>query len=118
MLAADIDTLDAALTWWVPAVRAPRRDWAGAPGCRRGARFLIDEQSCRPARDHFSVVREPVPVSSMDHGAPRRALPHRARCGGEAGQPRPLAARTRLTGARPRCGNERTHRRAAPGQRR
>jgi hypothetical protein len=42
MRAAEVDTLDAARTWWVPAVRAPRRDWAGAPGCRRGARFLID----------------------------------------------------------------------------
>ena len=50
---ADVETLDATVTWWVPAVTAPSRDWAGAPGCRRGARFLIDAQSCRPARANY-----------------------------------------------------------------
>ncbi len=25
------------------------------PGCRSGARFLIDEQSCRPARGNYPV---------------------------------------------------------------
>lgn len=50
---ADVETLDATVTWWVPAVTAPSRDWAGAPGCRRGARFLIDERNCRPARDNY-----------------------------------------------------------------
>ena len=50
---ADVETLDARITWWVPAVVAPSRDWAGAPGCRRGARFLIDEGNCRPARANY-----------------------------------------------------------------
>ena len=50
---ADVETLDASVTWWVPSVTAPRRDWPGAPGCRRGARFLIDEASFRPARDNY-----------------------------------------------------------------
>ncbi len=50
---ADVATLDARITWWVPAVTAPGRDWAGAPGCRRGARFLIDEASRRPARTDY-----------------------------------------------------------------
>jgi hypothetical protein len=50
---ANVETLDARMTWWVPSVTAPGRDWAGAPGCRRGARFLIDEESCRPARDNY-----------------------------------------------------------------
>ena len=50
---ADVETLDATVTWWVPSVTAPRRDWPGAPGCRRGARFLIDEASFRPARDNY-----------------------------------------------------------------
>ena len=50
---ADIETLDARRIWWVPAVTAPSRDWAGMPGCRRGARFLIDEASRRPARDNY-----------------------------------------------------------------
>lgn len=55
MRRCEIDALDGSRTWWVPAVRAPSRDWAGAPGCRRGARFLIEEVSCRPARDDFPL---------------------------------------------------------------
>ena len=50
---AEVETLDSSKTWWVPSVRAPRRDWAGAPGCRRGARFLIDQGDYRPARDNY-----------------------------------------------------------------
>ena len=50
---ADVEALDASKTWWVPSVTAPTRNWPGAPGCRRGARFLIDEASCRPARDNY-----------------------------------------------------------------
>ena len=49
-----VETLDASKTWWVPSVCAPARDWPGAPGCRRGARFLIDEASFRPARDNYA----------------------------------------------------------------
>lgn len=52
---AEAERLDARRTWWVPAVRAPRRDWPGMPGCRSGARFLIDEDNCRPARSHYPV---------------------------------------------------------------
>lgn len=40
-------------TYWVPAVVAPVRDWPGAPGCRRGARFLIDGATLRPALTGF-----------------------------------------------------------------
>jgi len=54
MRRADVETLDASKTWWVAAVRAPRRDWPGAPGCRSGARFLIEESTCRPARDNYA----------------------------------------------------------------
>jgi hypothetical protein len=50
----EVEALDASKIWWVPNVRAPARDWAGAPGCRRGARFLIDERSCRPSRDDYA----------------------------------------------------------------
>lgn len=52
---SDIDLLDARKTYWVPAVVAPARNWPGAPGCRRGARFLIDESSLRPARDNYPL---------------------------------------------------------------
>jgi hypothetical protein len=51
---ADVETLDATKTWWVPSVTAPARDWPGAPGCRRGARFLIDE-ALRPARENYPL---------------------------------------------------------------
>ena len=43
--------LDPTSPHWVPAVVAPRRDWAGMKGCRRGARFLIGERDLKPARD-------------------------------------------------------------------
>jgi hypothetical protein len=43
--------LDPTSAHWVPAVVAPRRNWAGMPGCRRGARFLIGEHALRPAHD-------------------------------------------------------------------
>lgn len=55
MRRSQIDSLDSTRTWWVPAVRAPRRDWPGAPGCRIGARFLIGEASLQPARDDFPL---------------------------------------------------------------
>jgi hypothetical protein len=50
---AEVETLDSSKTWWVPSVTAPARDWPGAPGCRRGARFLIDGASFHPARDNY-----------------------------------------------------------------
>ena len=53
MKRAEVESLDPSHSWWVPAVTAPARDWAGAPGCRRGARFLIDEGTHRPARDNY-----------------------------------------------------------------
>lgn len=50
-VASDLASLDSSRPHWVPAVSAPVRDWPGAPGCRRGARFLIDGQTLRPTRD-------------------------------------------------------------------
>ncbi|HEY0411751.1 MAG TPA: hypothetical protein VGD66_01250 [Allosphingosinicella sp.] len=49
----DVDQLDSSRQYWVPAVVAPQRDWAGAPGCRRGGRFLVDSRTFRPTRDDF-----------------------------------------------------------------
>jgi hypothetical protein len=51
----EVESLDPARTYWVPAVVAPQRNWAGAPGCRRGARFLIDGRTFRPTRDDFET---------------------------------------------------------------
>ncbi|MEA3041265.1 MAG: hypothetical protein QOC65_754 [Sphingomonadales bacterium] len=50
----DVDQLDPTRTYWVPAVVSPRRDWEGAPGCRRGARFMVDTKTLRPTRDEFN----------------------------------------------------------------
>jgi hypothetical protein len=48
----DLASLHPGRCYWVPAVSAPVRNWAGAPGCRRGARFLLD-QAGHPARRGF-----------------------------------------------------------------
>ena len=48
----DVDILDPAVPHWVPAVVSPVRDWPGYPGCRRGARFLVDG-TLHASRDEF-----------------------------------------------------------------
>ena len=53
MYRSEIHRLDPSREYWVPAVVAPHRDWAGAPGCRTGARFLVDNQTLRPNRERF-----------------------------------------------------------------
>ena len=50
---SDVDRLDSRRHYWVPTVVAPERDWPGAPGCRKGARFLVDRRSFRPTREDF-----------------------------------------------------------------
>ena len=50
----DVGRLDSTRTWWVAAVVAPARDWPGAPGCRRGARYLVDADTCCASRDEMS----------------------------------------------------------------
>lgn len=49
----EVDRLDPTRTYWVPAVVSPRRDWPAAPGCRRGARFLVDRETLHASRDEF-----------------------------------------------------------------
>lgn len=51
----EVDGLDSSRTYWVPAVVSPQRNWAGAPGCRKGARFLVDRRTLRPTRDSFET---------------------------------------------------------------
>jgi hypothetical protein len=51
----DIDCLDRRQVYWVPAVVSPQRDWTGAPGCRRGARFLVDARSLSASREEFDT---------------------------------------------------------------
>ncbi|TPG61170.1 hypothetical protein EAH89_01000 [Roseomonas nepalensis] len=49
----DVDGLDPSRAYWVPAVVSPERNWAGAPGCRRGARYMVNSLTLRPSRDEF-----------------------------------------------------------------
>ena len=53
MRRGEIDRLDPSRTYWVPAVASPHRNWAGAPGCRRGARFIVDRDTLHASRDAF-----------------------------------------------------------------
>jgi len=54
MRRADIQSLDPRRQYWVPAVVAPNRDWAGAPGCRKGARFMVN-RTLKASRDEFEA---------------------------------------------------------------
>ena len=49
------DGLDPRRTYWVAAVVAPGRGWAGMSGCHKGSRFLLDACSCAPTRDNFAA---------------------------------------------------------------
>jgi hypothetical protein len=49
----DVEQLDSRRTYWVPAVVSPERDWPGSPGCRRGARFMVDRRTLKASRDEF-----------------------------------------------------------------
>jgi hypothetical protein len=51
----DVEALDHRQTYWVLSVVAPQRNWSGAPGCRRGARFLVDGTTRRASRDNFET---------------------------------------------------------------
>ena len=74
----EIDSLDARRAYWVPAVVSPARDWPGAPGCRRGARFLVDSATLRASRDEFGTFDSQLGCLEwiMTHRADlHRALP-------------------------------------------
>ncbi|MBX3563473.1 MAG: hypothetical protein KF730_02740 [Sphingomonas sp.] len=55
MRRADVDLLDPRRAYWVPSVVAPCRDWPAAPGCFRGARFLVDRHTLRANRSDFAA---------------------------------------------------------------
>ena len=52
---SEVDRLDSRQTYWVPAVVSPCRDWAGVPGCRRGARFMVNCETLHASRDEFDT---------------------------------------------------------------
>ena len=51
----EVDRLDPRRTYWVPAVVAPHRNWVAAPGCRGGARFLVDRRTLRASRSELAA---------------------------------------------------------------
>jgi len=51
----EVDGLDPRATYWVPVVASPARDWAAVPGCRRGARYVVDRETFLPSRDEFGT---------------------------------------------------------------
>ena len=55
MHSCDVERLDPTRTYWVPAVVSPRRDWPAVPGCRKGARYMIDRETLKPRRDEFGT---------------------------------------------------------------
>ena len=82
----DVDRLDSSRTYWVPAVVAPERNWAAAPGCRRGSRFIVERHSLRASRDEFAafgsqlaclrwIMRHRLALNRAMPGARVRAVP-------------------------------------------
>ena len=49
-----VDLLDSRRTYWVPAVVAPARGWAGMVGCHKGSRYLLDATSFGPSRADYA----------------------------------------------------------------
>lgn len=80
---ADVDLLDCNRTYWVPIVIAPCSDWAAAPGCHPGDRFLVDRHTLRAQRDEISAFATKLSCLSwiMRHRVDlNRALPHATVC--------------------------------------
>lgn len=83
---SEIGRLDPTRTYWVPAVVSPQRDWVGAPGCRRGARFMVNPDTLRVSREEFGtfdsklscldwIMRHRANLNQTLPGATIRAVP-------------------------------------------
>ncbi len=46
--------LDSRRAYWVPAVVAPARGWAGMAGSHKGSRYLLDGDRFAPSRDNYA----------------------------------------------------------------
>ena len=55
MRRCNVDRLAANQIYWIPVVVSPERDWAGAPGCRRGGRYIVNRETLRASRDEFET---------------------------------------------------------------
>ena len=86
MQRCEVDGLDSTRTYWVPALVSPVRNWPGAPGCRKGARFLVDGRTFRLTRDDFEtfdsefaclgwIAHHRGRLNRAFHGAAIRAVP-------------------------------------------
>jgi hypothetical protein len=51
----EIESLRSDRPYWVLSVVSPCRDWAAIPGCRKGARFLVDADTISASRDTFAT---------------------------------------------------------------
>ena len=49
----EVNELVSSGTYWVPAVVSPERNWAGAPGCHKGARFMVNRLTLETTRNQF-----------------------------------------------------------------
>ena len=54
MRRCEVDRLDPCRTYWVPAVVSPERNWPGSPGCRKGARFMVNGEA-HASREEFEL---------------------------------------------------------------
>ena len=74
----EVDRLDPTRTYWVPAVVSPHRDWAGAPGCRPGAPFMVNRETLLARRDELRTFDSKLScLNWIMHHRPdlNRALP-------------------------------------------
>jgi hypothetical protein len=51
----EVDRLDVRQAYWIPVVVSPERDWPAAPGCRKGARFMVNCETLQASRDEFEA---------------------------------------------------------------
>jgi hypothetical protein len=49
-----VELLDSRRIYWVAAVVAPARGWAGMAGCHKGSRFLLDAGNFGPSRGNYA----------------------------------------------------------------
>jgi len=78
---SEVDRLDPRTSYWVPAVVSPERDWPAVPGCRKGARFLVDSGTLRASRDQFEPFDSQLACLSwimQNRAELNRALPRAA----------------------------------------
>jgi hypothetical protein len=72
----DTEGLDPRQEYWVPVIVSPERDWTAAPGCHKGARYIVDRETMTASRDAFEPFDSRL--SCLDWIMANRADLHRA----------------------------------------